>query len=217
MTMLLALSCPARAPAPYVGRCGGGAWRSPQGAARAERRPTTPPHPPHPVRRRRARPGTGSTARTAAAGGLFDNSIVHDIAVTYDEAAYDAMIAAFVSTGDKDWITATVTIDGTTFRDVGHPPQGQLVAHGPAQRERQRRRARRGGRTGRRRVGRDPERPAVADPARQVRRRRELQGHHRAGGALATTRRRRSTRPSRSSCSGSAGRPRSRRSPRASA
>lgn len=50
---------------------------------------------------------------------IFDSSAVHAISVTFDQAAYDAMIAAFQETGDKEWIEATVTIDGVTYADVG--------------------------------------------------------------------------------------------------
>ena len=50
---------------------------------------------------------------------LFDSSVVHAISVDFDQAEYDAMIETFTATGDKDWISATVTIDGTTYENVG--------------------------------------------------------------------------------------------------
>ncbi|MGB3685882.1 MAG: CotH kinase family protein [Ornithinimicrobium sp.] len=50
---------------------------------------------------------------------LFDSSLMHTISVDFDQADYDAMIETFTDTGDKDWISATVTLDGTTFEDVG--------------------------------------------------------------------------------------------------
>ncbi|MFT6764752.1 MAG: hypothetical protein ACJAXA_003426, partial [Candidatus Aldehydirespiratoraceae bacterium] len=50
---------------------------------------------------------------------LFDSSVVHTIRVDFDQADYDAMIETFASTGDKDWISATVMIDGTTYADIG--------------------------------------------------------------------------------------------------
>ena len=52
-------------------------------------------------------------------GDLFDSSTVHDISVEFDQSDYDAMIEAYQSTGDKEWISATVTIDGTTYENVG--------------------------------------------------------------------------------------------------
>lgn len=50
---------------------------------------------------------------------LFDSSVVHDIQIEFDQGAYDAMIETYETDGDKDWIEATVTIDGTTFETVG--------------------------------------------------------------------------------------------------
>ena len=50
---------------------------------------------------------------------LFDSSIVHDIEIDFDQGAYDAMIETYETTGEKDWIEATVTIDGTTIENVG--------------------------------------------------------------------------------------------------
>ncbi|HUV19358.1 MAG TPA: CotH kinase family protein [Ilumatobacteraceae bacterium] len=50
---------------------------------------------------------------------LFDSSVVHTISVDFDQSDYDAMIETFTTTGDKEWIAATVTIDGVTYEDVG--------------------------------------------------------------------------------------------------
>lgn len=60
---------------------------------------------------------TAASAVDAAA--LFDSSVVHDIEILSDGAAYDEMIATFATTGDKEWIEATITIDGTTFENAG--------------------------------------------------------------------------------------------------
>ena len=49
----------------------------------------------------------------AAPANPFDSTVVHKIAVRYDEAEYDKMVEDFVATGEKDWIKATVTVDGT--------------------------------------------------------------------------------------------------------
>ena len=49
----------------------------------------------------------------------FDTSMVHEVSMSYDEAAYDAMIQSFSQTGEKDWIEVTVTIDGATYERVG--------------------------------------------------------------------------------------------------
>lgn len=55
----------------------------------------------------------------ATAVALFDSSVVHDIQIEFDQDAYDVMIETYETDGDKGWIEATVTIDGTTFENVG--------------------------------------------------------------------------------------------------
>ncbi len=64
-----------------------------------------------------------SPAASASVGAgnvaLYDDSRVHDIDVTFDKAAYDEMVAAYASNRDKDWIEATVTIDGVAVEKVG--------------------------------------------------------------------------------------------------
>ena len=66
-----------------------------------------------------AEPSAGASASPAAASNLFDGSRVHDISITFDQAAYDAMIATYTSSGKKDWLEATVTIDGRTYERAG--------------------------------------------------------------------------------------------------
>jgi spore coat protein CotH len=67
--------------------------------------------------------GTGSGAApdgdVALDVALFDSGVVHEIAVEFDQEDYDDLIDAFVETGEKSWMEATVTIDGTTFEQVG--------------------------------------------------------------------------------------------------
>ncbi|MCV2395483.1 CotH kinase family protein [Actinotalea sp. M2MS4P-6] len=58
----------------------------------------------------------GSTATTT---GFFDTSQLHTIEVELDQADLDDVIATYLATGEKDWLSATVTIDGETFTDVG--------------------------------------------------------------------------------------------------
>jgi spore coat protein CotH len=50
---------------------------------------------------------------------FLDAAIVHTISVTFDQAAYDAVIDAYVSNGEKDWLEASATIDGATYERVG--------------------------------------------------------------------------------------------------
>ena len=55
----------------------------------------------------------------ASGTGLFDGSAVHEISVSFAQTDYDAMIQTFQESGDKEWIEATVTIDGRAYGNVG--------------------------------------------------------------------------------------------------
>jgi spore coat protein CotH len=55
----------------------------------------------------------------AAASALWDSSVLHVISLDVDEADVAAAIAAYLDAGDKEWISATVTIDGTVIENVG--------------------------------------------------------------------------------------------------
>lgn len=72
----------------------------------------------------------GTTAAEVSTEDLFDSSAVHSIEITYDETEYQAMIDTFVSSGTKDWITGTVTIDGTTYENVGLKLKGNSSLQG---------------------------------------------------------------------------------------
>lgn len=64
--------------------------------------------------------GSTSTATNAVtAGSLFDSSTVHDIEIVADPADVEAAISTYLNDDDKTWITATVTIDGEVFDEVG--------------------------------------------------------------------------------------------------
>jgi spore coat protein CotH len=64
---------------------------------------------------------TTSTAGTVTTdnGLFFDPSVVHQISATIDQDAYDAMIETYSTTGEKDWVEATVTINGIPFERAG--------------------------------------------------------------------------------------------------
>ncbi len=67
---------------------------------------------------------------------LFDADAVHDIELTFDQSDYDAMIETLASTGEKEWIEVTVTIDGVTYENAGARLKGNsslagLSATGP--------------------------------------------------------------------------------------
>jgi len=69
--------------------------------------------------------GCSSTDEGALGGGedeeadLFDSGVVHDITADFDTDDYDALIDEFADSGEKVWMEATVTIDGTTYEHVG--------------------------------------------------------------------------------------------------
>ena len=96
------------------------------------------------------------------------------------------MIDTYQETDEKEWIEATVTIDGETFERVGLRLKGNSSLRG---------------------VSDDAETdgPAVADPARQVRRRPGASTAGPSSSSGPTAPRPRSTRPSRSTCSAEAG------------
>lgn len=62
-----------------------------------------------------------SSVRSASdvEGTVWDSTSVHTISVEVDEEELAAMIATYSAEDSKEWLTATVTIDGETFEDVG--------------------------------------------------------------------------------------------------
>ncbi|MCD0443183.1 CotH kinase family protein [Glycomyces sp. A-F 0318] len=50
---------------------------------------------------------------------LFDTAVAHEISLEYDQDDYDDMVSTFQDSGEKEWIKADITIDGTTITDVG--------------------------------------------------------------------------------------------------
>ena len=63
---------------------------------------------------------TGTVGTVTSDNGTFlDPSVVHEIVVTIDQDAYDAMIDTYSSTGEKAWLEATVVINGETFERAG--------------------------------------------------------------------------------------------------
>ncbi|UCN15170.1 CotH kinase family protein [Cellulomonas iranensis] len=78
--------------------------------------------------------GTSAAASATVGADLFDTTTVHSIAVTYDEDDYQAMLDAYAATGDKEWIRATVVIDGQELQDVGLRLKGNSSLRGLASR-----------------------------------------------------------------------------------
>ncbi len=79
--------------------------------------------------------GSDSSAQAASGDGsaapaVWDSSEVHSFSVTYDEDEYDAMIQTYIDTEEKEWISATVTIDGVTYENVGLKLKGNSSLRG---------------------------------------------------------------------------------------
>ena len=70
-----------------------------------------------------------TTSETISAD-FFDSTIVHDIDVDFDADDLDEIIASYLATGDKDWMEVTVTIDGTTYENVGMRLKGNSSLFG---------------------------------------------------------------------------------------
>lgn len=60
-----------------------------------------------------------SASPKAVTGTFLDATVVHDISVAFNQDVYDAMIETFSDSGEKDWIEAGVSIDGSTYERAG--------------------------------------------------------------------------------------------------
>lgn len=78
----------------------------------------------------------GASAHSAGSGrastqtGFYDSSTVSSISVTVDQADYDEMLEIYADSGDKEWIKATVVIDGVTYEQVGLRLKGNSSLQG---------------------------------------------------------------------------------------
>ncbi|MEU4560057.1 CotH kinase family protein [Actinoplanes sp. NPDC023936] len=71
-----------------------------------------------------------SSSSGSASATIFDSGVVHDITLTFDDAAYDTMIAAYLGDESKNWIEATVTLDGVTYEKAGLRLKGNSSLRG---------------------------------------------------------------------------------------
>jgi spore coat protein CotH len=71
-----------------------------------------------------------AVAAVATQVAMFDATVVHDVSVTFDEADYEAMIETYSTTSEKEWIEATVTVDGATYNRVGIRLKGNSSLRG---------------------------------------------------------------------------------------
>lgn len=80
---------------------------------------------------------TASTAAVATAAkdvadgtGVWDESQLHEIGIEVDPDAVATMIDTYQQSGEKDWVEATVTIDGETYERVGIRLKGNSSLRG---------------------------------------------------------------------------------------
>ncbi|NLU61582.1 spore coat protein CotH [Rhodococcus sp. HNM0563] len=50
---------------------------------------------------------------------LFDTSVEHEVSLEISDVEYNDMVDSYVDDGEKEWVTADITIDGTLITDVG--------------------------------------------------------------------------------------------------
>lgn len=79
-----------------------------------------------------ATPGAAAAATEGSSHEdvFLDASSIHEISVDFDQTDYDTMIETYTSTGEKDWIVATVTIDGVTYEQAGIRLKGNSSLRG---------------------------------------------------------------------------------------
>lgn len=73
---------------------------------------------------------TAQQVDTSDPSALWDQSAVHSISLTYDQGDYDDLIATYLDTGEKVWITATAVIDGVSYEEVGLKLKGNSTLRG---------------------------------------------------------------------------------------
>ena len=75
--------------------------------------------------------GVTTAARDVADGsGVWDATQVHAVEVEVDEDAVAAMIETYQETDEKEWLEATVTIDGEVFERAGLRLKGNSSLRG---------------------------------------------------------------------------------------
>ncbi|MDO7883616.1 CotH kinase family protein [Salinibacterium soli] len=75
-------------------------------------------------------PAEAPVSASAASATLWDSSVVHSIAIEVDESQLRAALQSYVDSGEKVWVSATVTIDGTVFENVGIKLKGNSSLRG---------------------------------------------------------------------------------------
>ena len=80
----------------------------------------------------RSEAGDAGAATLDIAGSteLFDSSQIHTVSIDFAQRDYDRMLKTFRSTGEKEFVDATVTIDGTRIEHVGLRLKGNSTLRG---------------------------------------------------------------------------------------
>ncbi|MGW4499998.1 CotH kinase family protein [Micromonospora sp. NPDC004336] len=76
------------------------------------------------------RGGDEVTHDIAGSRALFDATVAHDISLTFRDADYERMVDAFAKEGEKEYVEADLTIDGTTIPSVGIRLKGNSTLAG---------------------------------------------------------------------------------------
>lgn len=67
---------------------------------------------------------------TTEADSFFDSAVVHSIEIDVDSDAVQEMVEIYLDSGEKEWLEATVVIDGTTYEQVGIKLKGNSSLRG---------------------------------------------------------------------------------------
>ena len=74
--------------------------------------------------------GVSSGKAGKVADGYLDPDSLHSVEITVDQNAYQEMIAAYTSSQTKNWIEATVTVDGVAHEKAGLKLKGNSSLQG---------------------------------------------------------------------------------------
>ena len=73
---------------------------------------------------------TTTPVDTVAPTALWDSTAVHSIELDFDQEAYATLLSDYIDGGEKTWMAATVTIDGTVIENVGLKLKGNSTLKG---------------------------------------------------------------------------------------
>ncbi len=73
---------------------------------------------------------TATVAGSLGAVGTLASDEPHEISLVVDDGDFASMVDTYASTGEKEWLEATVTIDGATYEQVGVRLKGNSSLRG---------------------------------------------------------------------------------------